>query len=163
MSTSERVAESTADHEVVITRVYDAPARLLFEAYSKPEHIRHWFGPKGWPVTLCEMDFREGGRFRFAMTGPHGTRGTPFGGEYLEIVPNRKIVYDNGFETPGAERMIVTVTFEESAGQTTLTVSTLFASLAMKQAHMGAGYEQGVGSGLDQLAELVAEMHKEMA
>jgi len=111
MSTSERVAESTADHEVVITRVYDAPARLLFEAYSKPEHIRHWFGPKGWPVTLCEMDFREGGRFRFAMTGPHGTRGRPFGGEYLEIVPNRKIVYDNGFETPGAERMIVTVTF----------------------------------------------------
>ncbi len=163
MSTSERVAESTADHEVVITRVYDAPARLLFEAYSKPEHIRHWFGPKGWPVTLCEMDFREGGRFRFAMTGPHGTRGTPFGGEYLEIVPNRKIVYDNGFETPGAERMIVTVTFEESAGQTTLTVSTLFASLAMKQAHMGAGYGQGVGSSLDQLAELVAEMHKEMA
>ena len=63
-----------------------------------------WFGPKGWPITLCEMDFREGGRFRFAMTGPDGKQNTPFGGEYLEIVPNRKIVYDNAFELPDAPR-----------------------------------------------------------
>ncbi|MBA2469062.1 MAG: SRPBCC family protein [Chloroflexia bacterium] len=158
---SEQVAESTADREVVITRVFDAPARLLFEAYGKPEHIQRWFGPRGWPVTLCEMDFRVGGRYRFAMTGPDGTRGTPFGGEYLEIEPDRKIVYDNAFETPGAERMIVTITFEEDAGRTTLTVTTLFGSVAMRNAHMGAGYEQGVGSGLDQLADLVAAMQEE--
>ncbi len=163
MSTSERAPESIADREVVITRVFDVPAHLLFEAYSKPEHIMRWFGPEGWPVTHCEMDFRVGGRYRFAMTGPDGKQNTPFGGEYLEIVPDRKIVYDDSFESPGAEQMVVTVTFEEDAGQTTLTIATLFASIAMKEEHMGAGYSQGVGSGLDQLAELVAEMHKEMA
>jgi uncharacterized protein YndB with AHSA1/START domain len=160
MSASERADESIADREVIITRVFDAPARLLFEAYSKPEHLRRWFGPKGWPLTLCEMDFWKGGRFRFAMTGPDGKQNTPFGGEYLEIVPNRKIVYDNGFETPGAEKMIVTMTYDEAGGKTTLTIHTLFASVGMKNEHVGGGFVQGVGSGLDQLADLVAEMRR---
>ncbi len=148
-----------ADREVVITRVFDVPARFLFEAYSKPEHVMKWFGPKGWPLTLCEMDFRVGGRFRFAMTGPDGRQNRPFGGEYLEIVPNRKIVYDNAFETPGAEKMLVTITCDEWAGKTTLTVHTLFASMAMKNEH--GGYAQGIGSGLDQLAGVVAGMRLE--
>ena len=82
--------EPESQREVTITRVYDAPARLLFEAYSKPEHIKKWFGPKGWPVTLCEMDFRVGGSFRFAMTGPSGKQNTPFGGEYREIVAQQE-------------------------------------------------------------------------
>ena len=51
-----------AQREVIITRVFDAPARLLFEAYAKPEHVKRWFGPRGWPLTLVEMDFREGGK-----------------------------------------------------------------------------------------------------
>jgi len=147
-----------AEREVTITRVYDAPARLLFEAYSKPEHIMNWFGPKGWPVTLCEMDFRVGGSFRFAMTGPSGRQNTPFGGEYREIVPNKKIVYDNGFETKGAGRMLVTVTFNEKDNKTTLTIHTLFESIAMRNSHVSRGFEQGTNSGLDQLGELVAEM-----
>ena len=154
----ENASESTADRESVITRVFDAPARLLFEAYSKPEHVRKWFGPVGWPITLCEIDFRKGGRFRFAMTGPSGKQNTPFGGEYLEIVPNRKIVFDNGFEAPGAEKMIMTVTFDEKDGKTTLTLHTLFASVAMKKAHVGAGIEEGIASGYDQLADVVAAM-----
>lgn len=158
MSASRSGDESTADREVVITRVFDAPARLLFEAYSKPEHVKKWFGPKGWPVTLCEMDFRKGGRFRFAMTGPDGRQGPPFGGEYLEIIPNRKIVYDNAFEMPGAEKMIVTITFDEKDEQTTLTIHTLFASVAMKNEHVGRGYVRGISSGLDQLADVVAEL-----
>lgn len=158
MQESRSSSEPAADREFVITRVFDAPARLLFEAYSKPEHIKRWFGPRGWPVTLCEMDFRKGGRFRFAMTGPSGEQNTPFGGEYLEIVKDRKIVYDNAFEVPGAEKMIVTVTFEESGGKTTLTVHTLFASVAMKNEHIGQGFEKGTSSGLDQLEELVAAL-----
>jgi uncharacterized protein YndB with AHSA1/START domain len=117
-----------------------------------------WFGPVGWPVTLCEMDFRVGGKFRFAMTGPSGKQNTPFGGEYLEIVKNRKIVYDNGFETKGAGRMVVTVTFDEKDGETTLTIHTLFESVAMRNSHVSRGFEQGTSSGLDQLADLVAGM-----
>ena len=146
--------EPESEREVTITRVYDAPARLLFEAYSKPEHIKKWFGPKGWPVTLCEMDFRVGGSFRFAMTGPSGKQNTPFGGEYREIVPDRKIVYDNGFETKGAGRMLVTVTFDEGKdGKTTLTIHTLFQSIAMRNSHVSRGFEQGTNSGLDQLGD----------
>ncbi len=161
MNPVDQATESTADREMVITRTFDAPARLLFEAHSKPEHIRRWFGPEGWPVTHCEMDFRVGGHYRFAMTGPDGQQGTPFGGTYLEIVPDRKIVYDDAFESPGAERMVVTVTFEEEAGRTTLTIHTLFGSVAMKEAHMGAGMREGFNSSLDQLADLVAEMEAE--
>lgn len=159
MQESGTANEPASEREVTITRVFDAPASVLFEAYSKPEHIKRWFGPKGWPVTLCEMDFRVGGRFRFAMTGPSGRQNTPFGGEYLEIVPDRKIVYDNGFETKGAGRMVVTVTFDElDGGQTRLTIHTLFESIAMRNSHMSRGFEQGTNSGLDQLAECAAEL-----
>jgi uncharacterized protein YndB with AHSA1/START domain len=158
MSASQPARAPAADREVVITRTFDAPARLLFEAWSRPEHIKRWFGPVGWPVTHCEMDFRKGGRFRFAMTGPGGEEGPPFGGEYLEIVPHRRIVYDNAFEAPGSEKMIVTVTFEENAGRTLLTIHTLFATAAMKNEHVGMGYVEGVGSGLDQLADVVADL-----
>ncbi|QCI63073.1 SRPBCC domain-containing protein [Phreatobacter stygius] len=150
--------EPAAAREVVITRVFDVPARFLFEAYSKAEHLTQWFGPVGWPLTLCEIDFRVGGRFRFAMTGPSGKQNTPFGGEYLEIVPNRKIAYDNGFERPNAGRMIVTVSFDEKDERTTLTIHTLFDTVAMKNAHVGGGYVQGTGSGLDQLAVVAAAM-----
>jgi uncharacterized protein YndB with AHSA1/START domain len=158
MQASAATSEPESQREITITRVFDAPARLLFEAYSKPEHIMRWFGPVGWPVTLCEMDFRVGGKFRFAMTGPSGKQNTPFGGEYLEIVPNKKIVYDNGFETKGAGRMVVTVTFDEGAGKTTLTIRTVFESIAMYKSHTSRGFEQGTNSGLDQLDELAAEM-----
>jgi uncharacterized protein YndB with AHSA1/START domain len=152
--------EPAEDLSFVTTRHFDAPARLLFEAWSRPEYLRRWFGPVGWPLTLCEVDFRVGGRFRFAMTGPDGRQNTPFGGEYLEITPGRRIVYDNGFEAPGAEKMIVTVSFEETSGRTLLTMHTLFASMSMKAMHLGAGFEWGVGSGLDQLAEMVAGMEQ---
>jgi uncharacterized protein YndB with AHSA1/START domain len=92
------------------------------------------------------------------MTGPSGQQNTPFGGEYLEIVPNRKIVFDNAFEAPGAEKMIMTITFDEKDGRTLLTFHTLFASVAMKKAHVDAGFVQGTGSGLDQLTDVVAAM-----
>jgi uncharacterized protein YndB with AHSA1/START domain len=152
---SDANVESVANREVVITRSFDAPARLLFEAFRNPEYLKRWFGPKGWPLTLCEVDFRIGGRFRFAMTGPNGMQGGSFGGEYLEIVPNRKIVYViDTYDEP----MIVTLTFDESNGKTTLIYHTLFGSVAMKNRHVGVGFEAGVVSGLDQLAELVAEL-----
>jgi uncharacterized protein YndB with AHSA1/START domain len=161
MPASASAVEPIADREVVIEREFDVPARFLFEAWSKPEHLRKWFGPVGWPVTLCEMDFRKGGRFRIAMTGPSGEQNTPFGGTYLEIVPNRKIVYDNAFEEPGAEKMVVTVTFEEMDGKTKLIMHTLFASVAMRNEHVGGGFVEGVGSGFDQLADVVAKMRAE--
>ena len=105
--------EPVADREFTIVRDFDAPARLLFEAYSRPEHIKRWFGPVGWPVTLCEMDFRVGGRFRFAMTGPSGEQNTPFGGEYLELVPNERIVHTDAFDDGPPGTMKTTITLKE--------------------------------------------------
>lgn len=150
MSTAE------TDREIILTRVIDAPAALLFEAYSRPEHIMRWFGPVGWPVTLAEIDFRVGGAFRFAMTGPSGAQNDPFGGTYLEIVPNRKIVYDNGFNFE--KMMVVTVTFDEVDGKTRLTMHTVFASDEIAKMHVGGGFEEGTNSGLDQLEDLVADL-----
>ena len=154
---------SPSDRLVTITRVFDAPARLVFLAHSAPEHIKRWFGPRDWPVTSCEMDFRVGGRFRFTMTGPDGVMGPPFGGQYLDIVPNRKIQYDNGFLRPGfelddAEKMVTTITFDEADGKTTLTMRTVFGSDQMYNDHVGQGFIIGVNSGLDQLEEVVAEL-----
>ena len=158
MQTPEKKDESLAARELVLTRVFDAPARLLFEAYSKPEHLLKWFGPAGWPLTLCEVDFRVGGRYRFAMTGPNGQQNTPFGGKYLEIVPNQRLVFDNQFETEGAEQMIMTVTFSEQAGKTTVTLHTLFGSVAMKELHVRGGFEAGTSSAYDQLAAVVRNL-----
>ena len=158
MSPGKSASESEADRSLVIRREFDAPARLLFLAYSTSEHLMKWFGPKGWPLTLCEVDFRVGGRFRFAMTGPDGVQNTPFGGAYLEIVPNRKIVFDNAFEQPGSPKMIMTVTFDEKAGKTTLTLHTLFESVAMKNEYLGLGFEEGTGSAFDQLVDVVASL-----
>ena len=158
MAANASASEPIADRELTITRTYDAPARLLFEAWSKPQHLMKWFGPVGWPVTMCEVDFRKGGRWRMAMTGPSGQQDTPFGGEYLEIVPNRKIMFDNAFEDPASRKMIMTVTFAEKDGRTTLTWHTLFESVAMKNEYVGMGIEQGAGSGLDQLTAVVAAL-----
>lgn len=157
-SPNKSASESTADREHVISRVYDAPARMLFEAWSKPEHLLKWFGPKPYPLTLCEADFRVGGRWRFAMTGPNGVQNTPFGGEYLEIVPNRKIVFSNTFEDPGSQTMIMTVTFDEQGGRTTLTIHTLFETAAMREEYLGLGFEEGTGLGMEQLREVLAAM-----
>ena len=160
MRASEKSAEPVADRELVITRTFDAPARLLFKAWSTREHIMKWFGPVGWPVTMCEMDFRVGGRWRMAMSGSSGTQNMPFGGTYLEIVPDRRIVFDNAFEEPGAEKMIMTITFEEKGGKTTLTHHTLFASAAMKKSYVGMGFVAGTNSALDQLEGVVTAMQR---
>ena|SRR5688572_17594312 len=153
-------AEPETARTLVITREYAAPARLLFAAYSTRDHLLQWFGPKGWPLTHCELDFRVGGRFNFQMTGPDGEKGPPFGGEYLEIVPDKKIVYDNGFLDPGAERMVVTVTFDEKGGKTLLTMSTLFSSRAAYDEHVKLGFVEGCNSGFDNLVELVARLQR---
>lgn len=147
-----------ASRTLTIVRVFDAPARLLFKAYAECEHIMKWFGPVGWPVTFCEMDFRVGGQWRMAMTGSTGVQNPPFGGTYLEIEQDRLIKWDNGFEAPGAERMVTTFAFDELDGKTTLTMTTVFGSQRMYAEHVGGGFEQGTNSGLDQLERHVARM-----
>jgi uncharacterized protein YndB with AHSA1/START domain len=152
-----------------VSRVMNVPARYIFLAYTTPAHLRRWFGPVGYPVTMCESDFRVGGKWRMVMTGPDGVQGPAFGGTYLEITPHSRIVYDNGFEDPSGGdmhiqnpgRMIMTTTFDEIAGQTTVTVTTLFDTIAMKDEYLGIGMAEGTLSGLDQLQDVARELSQQ--
>ena len=154
-----RNPEPESEREVIITRVFDVPARILFAAYREPAHLKRWFGPGSWPLTTAEVDFRVGGRYHFVMTGPDGREGPPFGGEYLEIVPDRKIVYTNGFDDPDSPTMTITVTLDERDGTTTLTMRTLFESAAAKQQFVGMGFVDGTSMGFDQLAAYARTVH----
>ena len=150
--------EPESERELTITRVFDAPARLVFAAWSKPEHIKRWFGPETYPVTQAEMDFRVGGKWRFAMTGPDGKLQPYFGGEYLEIMPERRIVFTDAFEAPDSPVMTMTVTFEEKDGKTTMTWRTVFPSAAVRKQYMEMGMEAGIASSLGQLKDLVGSL-----
>ncbi len=149
-----------------ISRTMNVAAKYIFLAYTKPEHLMRWFGPVGYPVTLCDSDFRVGGAWRMAMTGPDGVQGPAFGGTYLEIVANSKIVYDNAFEDgsggemnlKSAGTMTMTTTFVEGMGKTIVTVTTLFATVAMKEEYLGVGMAEGILSGFDQLEVLALEL-----
>lgn len=147
-----------SDRELTLRRTFDVPAKYVFEAWTKPEHVKEWFGPKGYPVTFAEMDFRVGGKWRFRMTGPDGKDGPTFGGEYLAIDPNRKLQFTNGFELPDAEKMVMTITFEESNGKTALTFHTQFASPSMKNTYLAQGMEAGTNLTIDQLGEHAAKL-----
>lgn len=153
------MADAEELRTVMLTREFDAPPELLFEAWSMPEHMIRWFGPGDYPLTTCEMDFRVGGSFRFRMTGPDGIEQTPFGGTYREIVPGARIVFDNGFLVEGSERMLMTITFvPKPEGRTLLVWRTVFGSQEMHDAHIRMGFRDGTRIGLEQLEAHLAGM-----
>lgn len=166
MQTAQKQFDAVADRTASISRKMTVPAKFLFAAHAKPEHLMRWFGPVGYPVTTCDIDFRPGGKWRMVMTGPDGVEGPPFGGTYIEIVPHSRIVYDNGFEDgKGGEmnlqnggRMVMTTTLDEVNGQTTITVSILFESAAMRAEYLGVGMLEGIASGFDQMEVVGAEL-----
>jgi uncharacterized protein YndB with AHSA1/START domain len=158
--------DSLAVRQATLSRVMDAPAKYLFLAHSRPEHLKRWFGPVGYPVTHCECDFRVGGKWRMIMTGPDGKEGPPFGGTYHEITPYSRIVYDDAFEdgkgggmnlTHGG-KILFTTTFAEADGKTTVTTTLLFESAAMKAEYLGIGMLEGLGSGFDQLEGVARDL-----
>ncbi len=117
-----------SDREFVITRLLDAPRELVFEVWTDPEHVAHWWGPNGFTTTTDEMNVKPGGFWRFAMHAPDGME-YPNRIEFLEVVENERLVYthDSGVANdPG--RFHVTVTFEEEDKKTRLTMRALFES-----------------------------------
>src|SRR6516162_5761725 len=114
------------DREIVLTRVFDAPRRLVFDAFTKPELLQRWFGPHGWSMPVCEVDLRVGGGFRFVLRGPDG-REMGMRGVYRELVPPERSVHMESFDDyPGESE--VTGVFAEQGGKTTLTVTVAYAS-----------------------------------
>jgi len=120
--------DNTADREIVITRLLNAPRALVFKVWTDPEHIVHWWGPNGFTNTNHEMDVKPGGKWRFTMHGPDGTN-FPNLIQFQEVIPPVKLVYLHGSENaddPGSFH--VTITFEEKGNKTELTMKSVFRS-----------------------------------
>lgn len=146
----------TSEREVVVTRTFDAPARLVFEAWSRPGLFRKWWVPRSMDMTLrsCEMDVRTGGGYRLVFgTDPANTM--TFFGRYLEVVPDRRIVWTN--EESGGAGSVTTVTFEERDGRTLLVVSELYPTKEALDA-AGTGAQEAMKETFAQLDELLAEL-----
>jgi uncharacterized protein YndB with AHSA1/START domain len=142
------------DREVVLTRVFDAPRQLVYDAFSKPELLKRWFGPRGWSLVVCEVDHRVGGGFRFVMRGPDG-KDMGMRGVYREIVPPERSVHMESFDDyPGESQ--VTAVFTEQDGKTTLTATVLYPSKEVRDAVIQMGMEHGAAESYDKLAELLA-------
>jgi uncharacterized protein YndB with AHSA1/START domain len=120
-------SERRSDRELIVTRTFDAPARLVFEAWTTPELFRQWWVPKSSGATLlsCEQDVRVGGSYRLEFAHPKAATPMAFFGRYLEVVPNARLVWTNEESDGGA---VTTVTFEEKDGKTLLVMSGLYPS-----------------------------------
>lgn len=142
------------DNEIVLTRVFDAPRRLVYEAFTKPELLQRWFGPRGWSLVTCTVDLRVGGSFRFVLRGPDG-REMGMRGSYRELNPPERSVHAESFDDfPGES--IVTAVFTEAGGKTTLTATIAYASREIRDAVIQSGMEHGAAESYDKLAELLA-------
>ena len=142
--------EQRSDREVVATRTFDAPARLVFEAWSDPELFRRWWVPRsmGMALTACEMDVRTGGTYQLDFGG-----GMAFFGRYLEVTPPSRLVWTN--EEGGEEASITTVTFEERDGRTLLVMTEAYPSVEALDA-AGTGAADATHETFAQLDELLA-------
>jgi uncharacterized protein YndB with AHSA1/START domain len=153
---------STVDREIIITRVFDAPRSLVFKAWTDPKHVAEWWGPKGYVSFGCEIDLRPGGNFRLQMRGPDGVV-IPCQSVIREIVEPERIVYAGAVEDGPAcgaglpPHAVVTVTFVEYRGKTTLTINTRLQSAAAHEATVKAGFNSGWAASLERLAEFMAK------
>jgi uncharacterized protein YndB with AHSA1/START domain len=154
-SSSGLTVTTPSDHEIVLTRVFDAPRALVFEAHSRCEHLRRWWG-RGNPLD-CELDFRPGGSYRFVEHAP-SEGDFAFRGEYREIVAPERIVQTFEYEGWPGKVCVETLAFEEHDGKTTLTNTSVFESVEDRDAMLQSGMETGAAQSLDKLAELLATL-----
>jgi len=148
--------ERRSEREIVITRTFDGPARIVFEAWTRPELLKRWWAPKSTGVSLlsCEADVRVGGTYRFVF-GHDASKTMAFFGKYLEVTPHSRLVWTNE-EGEGGEA-ITTVTFEEKGGKTLLVLHEIHPSKGALDAAI-AGMEGGIRETFEQLDELLVTL-----
>ena len=148
------------DREITMTRVFDAPRRLVFDAFTKPELVKQWLlGPPGWTMPVCEIDLRVGGAYRYVWRRDSDGSKMGMGGVYREIVSPERLVATEKFDQawyPG-EAVISTV-FVEQGGKTTITQTVLYQSREARDAVLKSGMEKGVAASYDRLAELLVSL-----
>ena len=137
--------------EIVMTRMFDAPRHLVFDAMTKPEHLKRWFSCEQAPLRICEIDLRIGGAYRFVMSSPGGE--CTLQGIYREISRPELVVFTERFSMPGftGSEYRVATTFEDIGGRTRMTTSILHSTKEARDGHL-AGIDQGVSSAYDRLA-----------
>lgn len=149
------------DREIVMTRTFDAPRELVFDAYTRPELLKRWmFGPDGWSLDECEIDLRVGGSLRFVWRHPAGHE-MQMTGVYREIARPGRLVATERFEfgcAAQAGEQLSTATFAEADGRTTLVVTTLYPDRKSRDDMLASGMETGVAQSYDRLEDVVAEL-----
>lgn len=148
-----------SDREIRMTRLFDAPRELVFEAMTKPEHIRNWWGRlgEGYSVPECEVDLRVGGAWRFVNQTPTGERAT-FYGVYREIARPGRVVFTEIFEPfPDAESVVTSV-LEDENGKTRMTVTVDYGSIEVRDIVRSTGMERGAAISYDRLEDLVVSL-----
>jgi uncharacterized protein YndB with AHSA1/START domain len=145
------------EREIVMTRVFDAPRELVFDAWTRPELLKRWlYGPEEWPLAVCEIDPRVGGALRFVWRHRDG-RNMGMSGVYREIArPERLVATEVWDEDWTGGEALVTMVFSEHAGKTTFTQTVLYSSRAARDAVLKSPMEQGMAKSCDRLAELLA-------
>src|SRR5271170_209912 len=147
--------ERKSERELVLTRTFNGPARIVFEAWTKPELLKRWWVPKSAGVSLlsCELDVRVGGRYRFEL-GHVDSKPMAFFGRYIEVIPHSRLVWTNEESEDGA---VTTVTFEEKGGKTLLVMHELYPSREALDRTI-AGMEGGMRETFEQLDELLVTL-----
>ena len=153
--------ERKSERELVVTRSFNAPARILFDAWTKPEFLKRWWAPASLGVSLfeCDCDLRVGGTYRYAF-GRDPKSPEVFSGRYIEVAPPARLVLTQVYERMReAGEAVITVTFDESEGQTHLTLHQLYPSKEALDGAIASGMERGMRETLDQLDTLVTSPH----
>jgi len=149
--------EAKSEREVVVTRTFDAPARIVFQAWTTPELFKRWWVPKSMPLALLsyEADIRTGGAYRLVFD-VDGTKTMAFFGKYIEVTPHSRIVWTN--DESGEDGAISTVTLEEKGGKTLMILHELYRSKEARDAALASGSYDGMGETFDQLDEFLVTL-----
>ena len=151
-----------SDREIRLTRLFDAPRRLVFDAMTKPEHVRQWWGilSPEYSVTLCEIDLRVGGAWHYVGQGPRGPAG--FHGVYREIVAPERLVFTEIYDPFPGEESVVTTVFTDEHGKTRMTMTARYSSLEVRDMVLGTGMARGAGLSYDMLERVLSELKQEI-
>ncbi|RDS82350.1 ATPase [Dyella monticola] len=146
--------ERKSDRELLVTRTFNAPVHIVFEAWSKPELFKQWWVPKsvGMSLVSCDMDIRTGGTYRLVFSHPDFDQPMAFFGTYREVTPHKRLIWTNEDSDQGA---VTTVTFEENAGKTLVILHELYPTTEALEEAL-AGSAQGLPEQFAQLDELLA-------
>jgi uncharacterized protein YndB with AHSA1/START domain len=147
--------ERKSERELVVTRTFNGPARIVFEAWTKPELLKRWWAPKSFGISFisCETDIRTGGKYRFVFGHAASKQPMEFFGRYIEVIPHSRLVWTN--EEGGEGGAVTTVTFEERGAETLVVMHDLYPSKDALDGAIASGSTSGAGESFEQLDALL--------